>query len=125
MTTAEVKEVIAKLQDEADPQSIALSGSEPLLCFDLIQQVVGNIRELQQETGRPITLSITSTGTLLTRSMPGFFDEAGIDLCVSIDGPAPVYNLNRKFKNGRGSFAHAVAGLKLAQQPSHRKGGSA
>jgi len=89
-------------------------GGEPLLCFDLIQQVVGYIRELQQETGRPITLSITSNGTLLTPPMLDFFGREGVDLCISIDGPAPVHDRNRRFKNGRGSFAPAVTGLKLA-----------
>jgi radical SAM protein with 4Fe4S-binding SPASM domain len=59
MSTAEIKEVIAKLQDEALVENIALSGGEPLLREDL-SQILSFIKD------RGIASAVITNGTLLT-----------------------------------------------------------
>ena len=89
-------------------------GGEPLLRLDLMKEIIYYIREKELKTRRPISLSVTSNGTLLTQPILDFFREERIDLCISIDGPAHVHNLNRCYKDGRGSFEEVVRNLHLA-----------
>jgi uncharacterized protein len=46
--------------------------------------------------------------------MLDYFRAQKIDLCISIDGPAQVHNLNRVHRNGQGSFAEVVRNLRMA-----------
>jgi radical SAM protein with 4Fe4S-binding SPASM domain len=60
MSTAEIKEVIAKLQDEAPVENIALSGGEPLLREDL-SEILAFIKD------RGIASVVITNGTLLSK----------------------------------------------------------
>jgi len=91
-------------------------GGEPLLRFDLMKEIVGYIHKKEREVRKPISLSVTSNGILLTEPILDFFREQSVDLCVSIDGPAHVHNLNRCYNDGRGSFEDTVRNLRLAQR---------
>lgn len=60
MSTAEITEIIAKLQEETHVENIAISGGEPLLREDL-PEILSFMRS------RGITPTIITNGTLLTR----------------------------------------------------------
>jgi uncharacterized protein len=79
-------------------------GGEPLLRFDLIKEITHYIREHTVASGPKIRISITTNGTLLDQDIFDFIRDQNINLCISADGPADVHDLNRKFKNGEGSF---------------------
>jgi uncharacterized protein len=89
-------------------------GGEPFLCFDLMREITSYIREQEREANKPVRLSITTNGTILSQSILDFLREENIDLCISIDGPAHVHDLNRVYKNGRSSFAKVVRNLRRA-----------
>lgn len=84
--------------------SIGLFGGEPLLRFDLIQKITNYIRENEPTDKNSISISVTTNGILLNQLILDFFREEGIRLCLSIDGPSHVHDMNRRYKNGRGSF---------------------
>jgi uncharacterized protein len=92
----------------------AFFGGEPFLCFDLIRQVVAYLRELERRQERPVRLSVTTNGTLLTRPILDYLRKEEIALCVSIDGPAPVHDRHRTYPNGRGSFEDVLKNLRTA-----------
>ena len=75
-------------------------------------EIVRYIRARQRETGQPISLSITSNGTLLTEPILDFLAQEEVDLCVSIDGPAAVHDRNRVYRDGTGTFADVVRNLR-------------
>ena len=89
-------------------------GGEPLLRFDLMKEIIGYIREKEPKNRNPISLSVTSNGTLLTHRILNFLEEENVDLCISIDGPAHVHDLNRCYTDGQGSFEDVLRNLKLA-----------
>ncbi len=89
-------------------------GGEPFLCFDQMPAITTYIREQTQETGHPVRLSITTNGTIMTQPMLDFLRAEQIDLCISLDGPAHVHDLNRCYFNGRGSCADVVTHLQKA-----------
>lgn len=89
-------------------------GGEPFLCFDLMRKIVDYIRKKQKETGKFVSLHVISNGTYINQSIINFLKEECIDLCISIDGPAYVHDLNRCYPDGRGSFQDVVKNLRKA-----------
>lgn len=89
-------------------------GGEPLLCFDLMVEIVQYIRARQQDLARPVSLSITTNGTLLNGPVLAFLAREHVDVCISIDGPAAVHDRNRVYRDGRGTFADVARNLSVA-----------
>jgi uncharacterized protein len=117
MSIATAREIVDFAMDITPPgQRIEFGffGGEPLLKFDLIKEVTNYIREKERETRGSVSLNITTNGTLLTPSILDFFREEKVNLCISIDGPAYVHDLNRCYHDGRGSFGEVVRALRLA-----------
>ncbi len=79
-----------------------------------MKKIIGYIRKKEQESGKAICFNVTTNGTLLTQTILDFFKDENVNLCVSIDGPAYVHNLNRCYKNGQGSFEDVVRKIELA-----------
>ncbi len=89
-------------------------GGEPLLCPELLRETTTSIANKKTERNVPVRLSITSNGTLLDNSAIDFLAKNEIDLCVSVDGPESVHNLNRVYPGNRGSHKAVMNGLGLA-----------
>lgn len=88
-------------------------GGEPLLCFDLIEDITSYIRQMEKESQINASINITTNGTLLNEMKLNFIKNENIDLCISIDGPASVHNLNRVYNDGGGSFKDVIRCLYL------------
>lgn len=89
-------------------------GGEPLLRFGLLKDVAHYIDERSRETQHSVRLNVTTNGTLLNDSVLQFLDSERVYLCISIDGPQPVHDRHRCYRDGRGSFSDVVANLRRA-----------
>jgi uncharacterized protein len=76
--------------------------------FALIQRLAGSRLEILH--------SFQTNGTLITDAWCDFIGKWKVNLGLSIDGPAEFHDLNRKYRNGSGSFAAAQRGLQLVQK---------
>ena len=56
-----------------------------------------------------------TNATLITQEWCEFFRAHDAQVCVSINGPQRFHDSNRVARNGRGSFEHAMRGVKLMQ----------
>jgi uncharacterized protein len=91
--------------------SMVFFGGEPLLATDMLRPVVRYARERATEVGRKIRFHMTTNGTLLTPGTARLLAELGIDVMVSMDGCEEDHDANRRFRNGKGSYAHIVRNL--------------
>jgi uncharacterized protein len=91
--------------------SIVLFGGEPLLRFPLLRAAVHDARAMAGARGKEVSFSITTNGTLVTREIAGFLKENGVSVCVSIDGPREVHDVNRPYASGRGSYDDVERGI--------------
>jgi len=91
--------------------SIVLFGGEPLLRFPFLRAAVHEARAMAKAWGKEISFSITTNGTLVTREIAGFLKENGVSVCVSIDGPREVHDVNRPYASGRGSYDDVERGI--------------
>ncbi len=65
--------------------------------------------------GKSLVVSLTTNGTRFTPEVLDFLSEHRIGVSVSIDGPPDLHDANRRYsrRNGGGTYADVVAGLKL------------
>ncbi len=81
---------------------------EPLLCFDLIKKAVIYARKLEKKLWKDLDISFCTSGLLFDEEKLEFIRDAKIYLAWSIDGPAHINDMNRKFWNGTGSFDQLI-----------------
>jgi uncharacterized protein len=117
---AETCAQLGRLQTAQDhPFAVVLHGGEPLLLG------AARLRELfsllQAELGHRCSINVQTNGVLIDDAVLDLCAEHGVQISVSLDGPAAVHDRNRKDRRGRDSHAAVVAGIARAQ--AHREGG--
>lgn len=97
-------EIIKFVKNNAeDMESITFHGAEPLLGFNFIQDFVKDLYECNPN----IQYDFTTNGTILSHEIEDFlskYKSSFKDISISIDGTEESHNLNRKYKDGNGSY---------------------
>ena len=87
---------------EDRPLSVAFTGGEPLLEWELLKKLVVFLRTIQT----PISLRILTNGTLITPEKATFLKAHHVAAHLSVDGVGNVFSRARPTKDGGGgSFA--------------------
>lgn len=105
MTLKTAKQAIDFLysrSEKCDTVDICFYGGEPLLEYNLIQNLVLYCEEKFQN--KKIAFNITTNGTLLTNEMLEFMANHRFSITVSLDGPESIHNINRISKNNKLTF---------------------
>lgn len=97
---------------EGEELVLQLSGGEPLLAFELIEQLITYIEAKQLK----IKVQIQTNASLLTDKIAKFLYAHKVAIGVSLDGRAPVNNKLRKLKNGSGATATILAGIEVLRR---------
>ena len=114
MSGETIRRSVAFLLDHSGERrsvSVVFFGGEPLLRFPVLRNAVPDARAMAWERGKEISFSLTTNGTLLTPEIAAFLRENRVSVCVSIDGPRAVHDLNRSYPSGRGSYGDVMRGL--------------
>ncbi len=77
-------------------------GGEPLLQFDLIKKITDYLRDYYPNR---YALSIYTNGTLIDNKVLEFFKKNNVFLTLSMDGSEETQDLNRVYKNNKGTFS--------------------
>ncbi|MBN1696656.1 MAG: SPASM domain-containing protein [Spirochaetales bacterium] len=94
---------------------ISFWGGEPLLRFDLIQNLVLYAESKAEASGKAISFSIPTNATLLSAETIHFIKDHGISLSLSIDGTDESQRF-RKTLTGKSSFSHVERTLSLLKK---------
>ena len=93
--------------------TIAWQGGEPtLMGIDFFRRAV-EIAGRYAWPGQKIEHSIQTNGTLLDEEWVAFFAEHNFLVGLSVDGPKPMHDAYRVWKNGRGSFDEVMRAWSL------------
>ena len=95
---------------------IGFFGGEPLLEFELIQEITKYIKDHPLYEADRIQLSLVSNGTIFTREIANFIEKHIFSFCISCDGPYQVQDLFRCFPGGQGSSHLVEKNIKQAVQ---------
>jgi len=97
------------------PFKIYLHGGEPLLRgLPFFTELVRRVR--RHPWGDRIGLGVQTNGTLIDDQWAAFFASEGVNVGLSLDGPADIHDRNRRTETGRGSHARVIKGLELLQR---------
>jgi His-Xaa-Ser system radical SAM maturase HxsB len=92
---------------------IEFQGGEPLLNFGVLRSIVEKA-EQQRTEGQRVEFIVATNLSPLTDEMLSFFQEHGVWISTSLDGPAFIHNANRILPRGD-SHEEAVAGIARVQ----------
>ncbi len=93
------------------PVVLGFLGGEVLLHRALLHEIVAYAAATAADHGVTISFSITTNGTLVTPADTRLFRDHAFTVTVSLDGDAATSDHSRRYRNGRGSFSHAVVGV--------------
>jgi len=79
-------------------------GGEPMLRFDDIKEITEYAYSKAKELGKEMLFSIDTNGTIINDEVIELFKKYRFSVVVSMDGPQEVQDINRPFKNGKGSY---------------------
>jgi uncharacterized protein len=116
MSEAVLREVARKIRRSGSPlASIIFHGGEPLLAGkDYLRRAVEIFDEDCARHGVKVSYGMQSNGTLLDEEWVDLLDELGINVGISLDGPADVHDRHRIFRNDRrGSHAEVARAIRL------------
>jgi uncharacterized protein len=94
------------------PLSIQLSGGEPFVNFPLFKAVVQYAEQKQRETGRTVSVSTQSNGTLIDDEIAEFLRDHAIGVGISCDGPSELSNRSRPMLGGQASSERTLRGMR-------------
>ena len=102
-----------------DSTGIVFFGGEPLLCRDLIGDVVKEARTMEQGGAGRFHFKMTTNGLLLDDEFLSFAVANDILIALSIDGVQQAHDRHRRMANGEPSFDLVVERLQalLAVRP--------
>jgi uncharacterized protein len=96
--------------------NITFFGGEPLLSLGLMQDVAAYVTEQAKASGKKVTFSCTTNGTLLREKALDFARQYGFLYLLSLDGMEENHNRHRRFVSGRGSFDVIISRLPLLKR---------
>jgi len=119
MSPRVVESLIAFVEKQApglDDVDISWYGGEPLLAFDIIEDITDTINDLAEEYNFTFSCSgIISNGYLLDKEKTDklVVMKAG-QVQITLDGPSRIHNQKRPLKNGRDSFDTIIQNIQYA-----------
>lgn len=124
MTEEVIKNAINKFsqviagQSFPKPPSVVFYGGEPLANWKVIKRGLEYLQQSQELKSLPLKMDkiLITNGTLITPEIAKELKRYGVMVSVSIDGPREIHDLNRVFRNGKGSFQRTIAGLRILKE---------
>lgn len=86
-------------------------GGEPLLDFDMIQDLVRYVNLKNEEPKYKLLFSFTTNATIMNSEILNFLAANNFSVKISIDGDENVNDLNRVDQSGHGSYEKILSNL--------------
>jgi len=96
-----------------DERVLTFFGGEPLLHFDRIRQLTLRAQQRADRAGVRLRLMLVTNATRIDASVTDFLAGHGFQVAVSVDGGPAAHDANRRFPNGRPSYAAVERGVRL------------
>ncbi len=106
MSFATASQAIDLAASSGQPFVLQLSGGEPLLAFDLIEEIVAYV----EQNKLPATMQIQTNASLIDRRIAIFLRDHQIGIGISLDGRPTQNDALRKLPGGCGTSRLTLAG---------------
>ena len=105
-------ELVLGPDNSAMQVGVTFWGGEPLLRFELLQELVLHARQQAQRHGKRLLLALPTNVTLLTDEVVNFLQQHEVRLSLSLDGGAAAQGL-RRTHGGQSSYEVVLQKLEL------------
>jgi len=96
-----LQRIVRIVEETCQPElTIQFIGGEPLLNFPTLKVLLVEIRRLAQLHSKKVHLQIVTNGTLLTKTVWEVLDDYGVEVLLSLDGPAAIQDFLRPLRSG-------------------------
>ncbi len=94
--------------------NIEFQGGEPLLNFEAIKEIISYSSEKNKTKKKNLMFLLVSNFHLMTEEKLDFFIKNNVSFCTSLDGPAPIHDVNRitSEKNSHKITTHWIREIK-------------
>ncbi len=119
MTVETVEAVIDRLHESGflcGPLLVNWHAGEPLVLPVKFYEERMHLFDKLTNAGIPVTHSLQTNGMLITDAYCNLFKTYDVKVGVSIDGPAFIHDAQRQLRNGQGSHAPVLHGLRKLQE---------
>jgi uncharacterized protein len=111
MSLSTARKAVDLVQGMDSPlRQVSFFGGEPLLQWDLIQEVTAYVRGVTE--GHSVAMAVTTNGTLLTDPRLEWMRENAFHVGVSLDGCEEAHNATRPYGGGAPSAMDVTAGVR-------------
>ena len=83
-------------------------GGEPLMNFDMINELVKYAREIEKKAGKNFRFTLTTNGVLIDDDVIDFANRECANVVLSLDGRKEIHDRFRVDYQGKGSFDKIV-----------------
>lgn len=100
-----------------------VSGGEPMLAFDMIEEMIKISREIYQKSGKKTNFWLCTNGLIYDVKKLKVIDKNNFGLGISLDGDKVANDKNRVFADGSSSYnevVHNIKKIKLNSEFSKR-----
>jgi uncharacterized protein len=85
-----------------------VSGGEPLLAFDMVQEVVAFCNEMKENHNKVTKIWLCTNATLISQQILKYLNSKGINIGISLDGPKMENDRYRIYKNGKSTYNKVI-----------------
>lgn len=114
-----IDDLVANARRNGSISTIIFFGGEPLLRKDLILKTARYVAE--KNLYSLLRIFVITNGTLITEDWLRELASTGVLLSftISFDGPEHIHNMNRIYRDGRGTFKDVYRGLQIVRKVSN------
>ncbi|MBP6989693.1 radical SAM protein [Candidatus Shapirobacteria bacterium] len=105
-------------QSFSKPPSVVFYGGEPLANWRVIKHGLEYLQKNQEAKSLPVKMDkiLITNGTLIVPEVAEKLKKHNVMVSVSIDGPKKIHDINRVFRDGKGSFQKTMAGFQILKK---------
>jgi uncharacterized protein len=93
--------------------SFRLSGGEALTNFPLVKKIIEYIRKIERKEELKVSIILLTNGSLISEPIAEFIKDNDVHVNLSLDGKAYYNDLNRVYKDGKGTFGDIEKSMDL------------
>jgi uncharacterized protein len=98
------------------PFTLLWHAGEPLVLPISFYDKASHLLDMHNVAGVPVRQALQTNATLLDPAWCGFIKHQGIEVGVSLDGPAFLHDAHRRTRSGEGTLGRVLRGIRLLQE---------
>jgi uncharacterized protein len=111
-------------QTPAQSITIEFQGGDALMNLDLFQYIVHTAKEINLSSKKDVKFALVTNLTLMNDDILAWIiDEKDISICSSLDGPAFLHDLNRRYETGKPSYKDVTKWIEKITAKTHKPPG--